>query len=179
MDLIFKVCGLFLFVVLVWHFLTKKYINPYKLYMVVGKKGSGKTTLLIRLAYEHIRKGWTVYSTERIPGCYHIDYSDIGKYDLPSGSVLLVDEVGMIWDARKFKDFPDHLRDWFKYQRHEGVRSIFSVRHSMLTKRFVTLQIICIWLPMLLVSLHTVNVLSKSRIWSNLQLKVPLALMMF
>lgn len=122
MDWLFKLTGFLLAVILVWHLLTKKYINPYKLYMVVGKKGSGKTTMLVRLAYEHLRKGWTVYSTERIPGCYHINYSDIGKYDLPSGSVLLVDEVGMIWDARKFKDFPDHLRDWFKYQRHEGVK---------------------------------------------------------
>lgn len=122
MDLLFKLFFWLLVIVLTWHFLTKKYINPYKLYMVVGKKGSGKTTMLVRLAYEHLRKGWTVYSTEIIPGCYHILYSDIGKFDLPSGSVLLVDEVGMVWDARKYKDFPDHLRDWFKYQRHEGVK---------------------------------------------------------
>lgn len=108
--------------ILVWHLLTKKYINPYKLYMVVGKKGSGKTTMLVRLAYEHIRNGWTVYSTEKLPGCSHIDYRDIGVYNIPAGSVLLVDEVGMVWDARKYKDFPDHLRDWFKYQRHEGVK---------------------------------------------------------
>lgn len=119
---IFKLCFWLIALVLVWHFCTRKYINPYKLYMVVGKKGSGKTTMLVRLAYEHIRKGWTVYSTEKLPGCYHIDYRDIGVYNIPAGSVLLVDEVGMIWDARKYKDFPDHLRDWFKYQRHEGVK---------------------------------------------------------
>ena len=29
----------------VFHLCTKKYINPYKLYMVFGKKGSGKSTL--------------------------------------------------------------------------------------------------------------------------------------
>lgn len=120
--LIFKICFWLIFSLLIWHFATRRYINPYKLYMVVGKKGSGKTTMLTRLAYDHLRKGWNVYSTEYIPGCYHLAYTDIGKFNIPSGSVLLVDEVGMVWDARKYKDFPDHLRDWFKYQRHEGVK---------------------------------------------------------
>lgn len=120
--IIFKVVFVFLALVLVWHFLTKRYINPYKLYMVVGKKGSGKSTMLHRLAFQHLRDGWHVYSTEPIPGCCLIPYQDIGKYNIPSGSVLLVDEVGLIWDNRKYKDFPDHLRDWFKYQRHEGVK---------------------------------------------------------
>lgn len=120
--IIFRICFYVIVLILVWHFLTKKYINPYKLYMVVGKKGSGKSTMLTRLAYEHIRDGWTVYTTEGLPGTYKIDYTDIGKYNLPAGSCLLVDEVGMVWDNRKYKDFPDHLRDWFKYQRHEGVK---------------------------------------------------------
>lgn len=120
--IIFRIVFWFLVVVLVWHLLTRKYINPYKLYMVVGKKGSGKSTMLHRLAFEHLRDGWAVYSTEKIPGCYHIKYSDIGVWNLPAGSVLLVDEVGLVWDNRKYKDFPDHLRDWFKYQRHEGVK---------------------------------------------------------
>lgn len=37
----------------------------------------------------------------------------------PNGNVLiLIDEVGMIWDNRKFKTFSDSTRDWFKLQRH-------------------------------------------------------------
>lgn len=108
--------------VLIWHFSTRKFINPYKLYMVIGKKGSGKSTMLVRLAYQHLRSGWTVYTTDYLPGCFHVDYKDIGFFDLPAGSVLLVDEVGMVWDNRKYKTFPDELRDWFKFQRHEGVK---------------------------------------------------------
>lgn len=122
MSVLFKIFAWFLVFVLIWHLLTKKYVNPYKLYMVVGKKGSGKSTMLTRLAYDHMRAGWKVYSTEKIEGAYHIKYSDIGVYNIPWHSVLLVDEVGLIWDNRKYKDFPDHLRDWFKYQRHEGVK---------------------------------------------------------
>ena len=119
---LFKVFFWILFVLFVWDRLTRKYVNPYKLYMVVGKKGSGKSTMLVRLAYQHIRDGWNVYTTENIPGTYRIRYDDIGRFNIPAGSVLLVDEVGMIWDCRKHEKFPDHLRDWFKYQRHEGVK---------------------------------------------------------
>ena len=93
--IIFKIVLVFLTLVLVWHFLTKKYINPYKLYMVVGKKGSGKSTMLHRLAFQHLRDGWRVFSTEPIPGCCLIPYQDIGKYNIPSGSVLLVDDPTM------------------------------------------------------------------------------------
>ena len=119
---IFKICFWLILCIFVWHIATRKYINPYKLYMVVGKKGSGKSTMLTRLAYDHLRKGWSVYTTEHLPGCFHISYSDIGKFNIPANSVLLVDEVGMVWDNRKYKEFPDALRDWFKYQRHEGVK---------------------------------------------------------
>lgn len=119
--MLFKIVFWFFLFIVIYDQLTKKYINPYKLYMVVGKKGSGKSTMLVRLAYQYLRKGWNVYTTEYIEGTYHLDYSDIGQYNIPSNSVLLVDEVGMVWDNRKYKDFPDYLRDWFKYQRHEGV----------------------------------------------------------
>ncbi len=111
----------FLFL-LIFHFLTRKYINPYKLTMVFGKKGSGKSTLLVKLAYQYLKKGWNVYSTERIDGCYLIDYKDIGFFQIPPRSVLLVDEVGMIWDNRNFKNFKSEVRDWFKLQRHYKVR---------------------------------------------------------
>jgi len=54
-------------VLFTFHFLTKKYINPYKLIMIFGPKGSGKSTFLAKVAIEHIKKGWNVYSTLTIP----------------------------------------------------------------------------------------------------------------
>ena len=116
---------LFLFfigLVLVYHFLTIKYLNPYKLTMVFGKKGSGKSTLLVKIAIQHLSKGWRVYCTEKIPGCFHVDYEDIGFVEFDPNSVLLVDEVGMIWDNRNFKNFKPEVRDWFKLQRHRRVK---------------------------------------------------------
>ena len=110
--------------ILIWHFLTKKYLNPYKLTMVFGKKGSGKSTLMVRMAYEYLAMGWTVFCTERLDGCIYINYKDIGFKVIPPQSLLLVDEVGMIWDNRNYKDFKPEVRDWFKLQRHYKVKVV-------------------------------------------------------
>lgn len=124
MLFLFKCFFWFLVVVLIWHFSTKKYLNPYKLTMIFGKKGSGKSTLMVRMAYEYLALGWTVFCTERLDGCIHIDYKDIGYKQIPPHSLLLVDEVGMIWDNRNFKDFKTEVRDWFKLQRHYKVKVV-------------------------------------------------------
>lgn len=124
MWFLFKCFFWLLVVVLIWHFSTKKYLNPYKLTMVFGKKGSGKSTLMVRMAYEYLALGWTVFCTERLDGCIHIDYKQIGYKQIPPHSLLLVDEVGMIWDNRNYKDFKPQVRDWFKLQRHYKVRVV-------------------------------------------------------
>lgn len=118
MVVFFGIIFAFIAVVLVYHQLTKQYLNPYKLIMIFGKKGSGKSTLLTKLAIEHQKLGWTVFCTEPITGCYKIDYRDIGYIQFPEDSCILIDEVGMIWDNRNFKSFDSKVRDWFKLQRH-------------------------------------------------------------
>ena len=102
----------------VFHVRTKKFLNPYKLIFIFGKKGSGKSTLLTKYALDYLKRGWNVYSTEYCPGTYHISPKDVGYAYFPPHSVLIVDEVGMIWDNRNFKTFPEQVRDYFKLQRH-------------------------------------------------------------
>ena len=114
---IFFAC--FIAVAVPFLYLTRKYRNPYKLIMVFGKKGSGKTTFLAKTAYQYLRKGYPVYSTERVPGVIQFDVEEIGKVTFPENAVILIDEVGMIWDNRNFKTFKPEVRDYFKYQRHE------------------------------------------------------------
>lgn len=105
-----------------FHFATKKYLNPYKLYLIFGKKGSGKSTLLTKLALKYIKEGRPVFTTESIPGTYLIDAkTDIGEYEFPDRAVVLADEVGSVWDNRRFKSFTDAQRDWFKLQRHRHI----------------------------------------------------------
>lgn len=105
--------------VIPFYYLTQKYRNPYKLIMVFGKKGSGKTTFLAKTAYQYLKKGYPVYSTEKVPGVIQFDVDKIGYVTFPENAVILIDEVGMIWDNRNFKTFKPEVRDYFKYQRHE------------------------------------------------------------
>ena len=97
--------------------LTKNYLNPYKLIFIFGKKGSGKTTTLTKIALDHIRKGYKVYSTIEIPGTYLFDIREIGLRTFEPKSIVLCDEIVMVWDARDFSKFPKYVRDFFKYQR--------------------------------------------------------------
>lgn len=106
--------------VLVIRYLSK-FRNPYKLIMVFGKKGSGKTTLITKLSRKYLKKGITVYSTVDVPGCRTFDVSLVGKRNFPEHSVVFIDEVGMIWDNRQYKNFSNDVRDWFKLQRHNKV----------------------------------------------------------
>ena len=109
-------CGLFAF-----DRCTRRYINPYRLYLVFGKKGSGKSTYLVKTALRYVKKGWTVYTNMtdlNIPGARIFDIEDLGDFVPCSDSVLLLDEVGMEWDSRNFKNFKPSVRDFFKLQRH-------------------------------------------------------------
>lgn len=107
----------FLAVILFVAYHMVRFRNPYKLYMVFGKKGSGKTTLMTKLALAYQKKGWPVYCDREVPGCYHFRTSDFGKILFPPNSLVLVDEVGLVWDNRNYKSFPEHVKVYFKYQR--------------------------------------------------------------
>lgn len=121
-SFIYKFFVCMMLVLLIWHLTTRKYLNPYKLTFVFGKKGSGKNTYLTKVAYQHMAKGWRVYSNTPIPGCYQISPEDIGRFMIPPESVVLLDEVGLIWHSRDHKTFPKHVLRWFKLQRHYHVK---------------------------------------------------------
>lgn len=98
--------------------LSLKYRNKYKLYFVFGKKGAGKTTMLTQLAYQYNKKGIKVYCNTEIPGTWLIDAKDVGFYKFDPGSVIMIDEVSLIWDNRNFKNFRPEVAKFFRLQRH-------------------------------------------------------------
>lgn len=104
-----------IFIIALW---SRKYMNPYRLYMVFGRKGSGKSTYMVKLAVKYHKQGRLIFSNVDVPFGTKIDIKTLGQYAPPPGSVLLVDEVGMIWDNRNFKAFREDVRDYFKLQRH-------------------------------------------------------------
>lgn len=114
----------FVFVPSVVSMIFRKYRNPWRLYMIFGKKGSGKSSFLIKLAYKYLKKGYKVYTNMEdcvIPGVRIINIQHVGDYVPETNSLLLLDEVGMVWDSRDYKKFKPEVRDFFKLQRHYKV----------------------------------------------------------
>lgn len=108
-------------ILLVINIKYKEFKNPYKLYMIFGKKGSGKSSYLAKLALRYQRRGWNVYCNMpdlSIPDIRYVDAEKIGEFIPEPHSVLLLDEVGMLYDNRNYKSFKTDVRDFFKLQRH-------------------------------------------------------------
>lgn len=101
---------------IIW--MMKRYANPYKLTMVFGKKGAGKTTLLTKMAIQYVQKGYRVFSNVEIFGTYILDPELIGFVQFPPNSVILIDEVSLIWDNRNFKNFKPEVARYFRLLRH-------------------------------------------------------------
>lgn len=140
--ILLKIAFILGIIIFVWASATRKFINPYKLRMVIGKKGNGKSTIETMLSYNGLypskRNYSAVYSTEDHvfryrkwdnPFKYHyeekhtivIDPRKLPQYKLKENSLLLLDEVGTIWHSRSFKSHDMAVTRWFKYQRKKKV----------------------------------------------------------
>ena len=99
---------------------SSKYNNPYKLIFIFGKKGSGKSTYMVRCMLKDLKKGWNVYTDIQdcvVPGVRIINGADLNKFVPEANSSIYLDEVGIGFDNRNFKNFDSGLRDFFKLQR--------------------------------------------------------------
>lgn len=96
---------------------SQKFSNPYQIEYFLGVRGSGKSTLATREAVLFSKKGHRIYANFELFGAYKIDTSDVGFYKLPPNSVLLLDEVSLIWSNRDFQSFPKEVEAFFRYVR--------------------------------------------------------------
>lgn len=105
--------------------------------VVFGLPGSGKSTILAACAdralhHKPLTVGhwpfWQVNMTDcvnydrvycnfPIKGCYMLQWDHIGKYDF-SRSLLLIDEITLTADSRKWKNFGDDKVYFFAMHRH-------------------------------------------------------------
>lgn len=97
-----------------------RFNNPYTFTMVFGKKGSGKSTFFTKEALKYVKKGWTVYSDSpmNIAGVRLFDPTDLGACLPPPKSVIFIDEGGLIYNNRNFKNFKKEWLEFYKLQRH-------------------------------------------------------------
>lgn len=94
------------------------------LWLIYGKKGSGKSTLLCKAAQLAYRQGRPVYSTEPFKNTILISAENYFEHKFPPGSVVIIDEIGLVHSSREFKSFPKQARSWYKLQRHGKVMVI-------------------------------------------------------
>lgn len=110
----------FVFFAFGFSLVARRFRNPYKLYYIVGLKGAGKTTYMVSLMRKFLKRGTVVYtniSHVHLPGVRVFDSKDLSSFVPPPGSVVFVDEAGLVWDNRKFKTFDDGLTEFFALQR--------------------------------------------------------------
>lgn len=123
--------------------ITVKMQNPYKLYVVVGAKGSGKTAYLAKLCNSHEKKKkGHIYSNcgigSELPSQYW-------KHEYPKGSLLLIDEIGLIHDNRAFKEFEAECNEFYKYQRKYKLVIVATSQSMDIDKKIRTLtDYICV-----------------------------------
>lgn len=99
-----------------------------------GVPGCGKTTLLTKFAVKEIKRikrGRSpykhVYTNFYCKGAEIIDYKDLENFKILD-SLILLDELAMDADNRKFKSFSDNMRDFFILHRHLGCDIIYATQ---------------------------------------------------
>lgn len=99
-----------------------------------GVPGCGKTTLLTKFAQKEIKRiksGRSVYkhiyTNFYCSGAEQINFEDLATFKI-TDSLILLDELAMDADNRKFKSFPDSIRDFFILHRHLGCDIIYATQ---------------------------------------------------
>lgn len=108
-------------VFLVWFVIqSRRYNNPYRLIFIFGKKGAGKSLYMVKQMMKYLKKGWTVYTDIdncNLPGVRIMNALDLSEFAPVENSAIFLDEAGILFDNRNFKNFNSGLRDFFKLQR--------------------------------------------------------------
>lgn len=106
---------------LVWFSVqSRRYNNPYRLIFIFGKKGAGKSLYMVKQMMKYLKKGWTVYTDIDnciLPGVRIMNAMDLSDFAPVENSAIFLDEAGILFDNRNFKNFNSGLRDFFKLQR--------------------------------------------------------------
>lgn len=101
-------------------YLKKKFLSPYTLTYIFGLKGAGKSTFMVKMMLRDLKNGWKVYTNMwdcNLPGVVLMDAQSLVSCAAPPGSSIYIDEAGLLWDNRSFKDFDKGFTEYFKLQR--------------------------------------------------------------
>lgn len=100
--------------------------SDIKLIIKYGFPGAGKTVDIVRESIRAVRKGRKVYTNVQditVPDVLKIDIKDYGKYKLNGDCLLLIDEGGIVFNNRNWKNLTDII-EYSKLHRHDKCRII-------------------------------------------------------
>ena len=117
-----------------------KKLPPQVLSIYFGVPGSGKTTFAAYLTKHDLKRGTPVWSNVPITGAYKLDpKTDIGNYMISGGRVI-IDEAGIEYNNRDFKEFSKKSLYFYKYHRHYQLAvDVFSQGFDDMDKKIRTL----------------------------------------
>lgn len=90
----------------------------------IGKKAYKRSVKRKRHSYKHI---YTINFSINLPGIEEITWNDLADYKFYD-SLILIDEITLDADNRKFKDFKDEHRDFFILHRHLGCDVVYTTQ---------------------------------------------------
>ena len=92
--------------------------SKYGIYIYFGVPGAGKSTVSAWISKKAHKKGRKVYSNFPIKDCYELHpREDLGVKHIEESDII-IDEIGLEYANRDFKNFPKPSRYFFKYHRH-------------------------------------------------------------
>lgn len=118
-----------------WMYWVIRMRNPYKSILYIGKKGSGKSTLITKLCLKYHKSSciyyddqerkwkkepWKIYTNTKVylPFKVHkFDIKDLGKFVPEPNSIVICDEINLVWDNRNFKSFSADIQEYFRLAR--------------------------------------------------------------
>lgn len=83
-----------------------------------GPPGCGKSTMAAKLIKKAPRLYDHVYSNFLCAGARYFNAKDIGTFQFPEHSLVIIDEAGIEFNNRQFKSFGKDLVYFFKMHRH-------------------------------------------------------------
>lgn len=114
---------------IIWHFLTLKYLNPYTMRLFIGSKGCGKSTTAAKFRQQYTRRGIPIYTNMedmKVNGVRIYNTYDLGNYRVDD-RYIQVDEVSLFFDNRnslnkKYMQDTKNFVKWLRGVRHHRLR---------------------------------------------------------
>lgn len=121
-----------------WMYWFIRMRNPYTSILYIGKKGSGKSTYITKLCLRYHKEKcvyyddhdhkwhkepWKIYTNTKVylPFKVHkFDLNDLGTFIPEPNSIVICDEINLIWDNRKVfskKGIDENVQEYFRLAR--------------------------------------------------------------